>query len=776
MHSRVKRLLVTPLVLLSFSLATGCGLFGKRPDIEQLIELNPEALGCLENSGELFEQYLDGVVDPQEWSGFWDCTIDAIELMKEFVQGSQETGYTSDDLYYLADALLSQDTTLSEGFIRSLLPVKASLFGGQVEVLEFSDLDKISLLLNTLKRETLLLLPHMHQRIHLPTQKNLLEFSSALEMAMRSIAIHFENQRNPDLTRSQILALIEELKVSFELDLENSLVDLFLSLKSLSVGGKTQAISSQEWPSLFTSSGQFLGIVMAFSAARFDEMDDLADLSRFLSDLSERATQALGRSLARQSDGEIKYELTNQLIQAIPGKWLREKKNCRSPDCSDREGLKQALSQLPSLLFTRFFLGASETGVTQKALSHFQLKVQEWSRHQNHLRDIFSNYSLDRLGVTPKEFQDAAERHSENLGTPEAQAEIQVLINLATRYQPMFEGEDHRITMLPLKKHTYKGMGQLIWARLVSHLLVKAYGEEDKKGRKLSTREVRRFFSEISDLIFELRLMDPDVPEIVEKRIREADLFTYASDGDDWLSRKEILYYTLFLSSISALKADLVNEINPECRILDDEGRVLKDRLFADWMDVRCFRKAHYKHLDRHWSRFPLLLSFYRKESPKDRRVIQVGLENASRLHQCSARPVGSYDSGSFAGIVHYAEAMMIRFDENRDDHLDYDEAMIAYRVFRMTIETLAEEQIPEMIRSRSKPYRAVYTYLLAYGKQPEGALEFGKWYLAGERYWKRKVNANRRRIFEVLSALATKEVDHGDSIFKDPFCQIPGR
>jgi hypothetical protein len=167
-------------------------------------------------------------------------------------------------------------------------------------------------------------------------------------------------------------------------------------------------------------------------------------------------------------------------------------------------------------------------------------------------------------------------------------------------------------------------------------------------------------------------------------------------------------------------------------------------------VDAPCYRRHFFANTDVYWSRMPVLRSYYSKLDARGTRKFQVDYENAARrLRYSDERNVDSTDSEAWGMIGHYVEAMFSRFDENGSGTLDAREAKKAFPVFYATVRDIFNKRIGRN-PSRGEA-EGLFTYLLAHGAPPTGAVSFA-WWMAKRFSW--SFEADPGRVVAIFSEL----------------------
>src|SRR5690606_31985952 len=106
-------------------------------------------------------------------------------------------------------------------------------------------------------------------------------------------------------------------------------------------------------------------------------------------------------------------------------------------------------------------------------------------------------------------------------------------------------------------------------------------------------------------LLYELRLLDPEMPNVAVRHFTNMNLFTQVSNGDDFADIDELTYYIPLLVSTKKLAMRVRDVITPICTT----GEL--DPLGWKKMDLKCFRQEFYHRKTDFWDHFPDMIITY---------------------------------------------------------------------------------------------------------------------------------------------------------------------
>lgn len=101
-------------------------------------------------------------------------------------------------------------------------------------------------------------------------------------------------------------------------------------------------------------------------------------------------------------------------------------------------------------------------------------------------------------------------------------------------------------------------------------------------------------------------------------------------------------------------------------------------------------RKAYQACLENNERRLPLLDTVIKELREKEMNPVHCPWVRSKEVSKNYCQWIESGEIGSIAVIIHYVETIMTRFDTNRNDHMETDEAWVAFPVFRGLIGKLA--------------------------------------------------------------------------------------
>jgi hypothetical protein len=302
--------------------------------------------------------------------------------------------------------------------------------------------------------------------------------------------------------------------------------------------------------------------------------------------------------------------------------------------------------------------------------------------------------------------------------------------------------------------------------------------QDSGRSAGISKAELNQFYLDVREIGIAFKLFDPNSMSAADSRFLEGNLFTYASNGDSYLSLAEGTDLVAFLYSgkgLSTRTYSLVHDrcVNwtvgcpdnqPGCHIGE------KDVYGKDKISTQCFNHFAMGELyPQLWDHMPNLSEYYTKKldalgdrSPQPdhvyRETFACLVETVARTKGADSKWINSGDVDQISALEHYLEAMFVRYDANHFGTLDRDEALRAYPVLKKVIGDEVKKRVSFL--TSDKDLQAVLTYILAYGTIPstddwKSILDFGIWRYIHESNF----DADRARVVQVMAAITGANV-----------------
>jgi hypothetical protein len=602
-----------------------------------------------------------------------------------------------------------------------------------------------------------------------------------------------------------IQALIQAIPQSAEFqDTLNSLnslhanMGMYAQIKStLLVPDASLLSNGNDWQDVLSTAVRWAGVFVKLSwytddarltvaAETLTQGEGLITLGKIFDEVQS----ILGGVVHRHSSQLITFEEMNQLISVFPATSLPV----------SAQSLKLTLPPLIQRIIGGNDLGVDgrkALGITPGILKKLQDEFYNWYEGQRFLETLYQRIEKqlnDQAGASYQKStllkSDAAlglwkevEQQTNpqwNSITKLAAARIKILLGTL---RPLLKDDDNEITFpkydegMPYSLHDLMAKN---WMQSLSRLLVRGYAEKDPgepqlgipirsdvdnwgvrsnplTGAGVSLPEFKVFFGDFKPVGVELKFFSPADSNAAADRFREGNVFTYVSDGNNYLDLDEAT--TLLAFAISAkYKSDRIHSgIAEQCKT-----SVLDSIYGQPLIDMGCYDQNFFGKLGQYWhpgaqvsGPADELVSYYTNLTPDNQVEFNYLLQVSGRTNGYQVGvPMTIDDTEGLVAALQYIEAIFTRFDINDTGFLNPSEAETAFPVFEATLQEMGEAENPPKKLSATDA-DLVFTYMLAKGELPAGTLDVILWYLEKQIPVIGDFKADRIRILQIFAALA---------------------
>jgi hypothetical protein len=713
---------------------SSCGILGSKKSTSTTLGQNNGA--CLDHLGPIANQFLDGSIDPGTWGATFDCVDNTIDLFSKYVQGSDANGYLATDLQFLMQKFIFSRGTVTPAFIDGTLSIKASLFGGTSARLSKAEVENFRSLARFLKTETTALIPHLHNRKVNPTPDNLRALSGAIETFGNHLAAYLNTTANPELTTEKMVEFMTELtKLSFTTDSATveAWTRLGMEVKVLLVKGAADGVAGPDWTKIIQYGSSAAGAAVAyFNAPDGNSAFQIEMVTKLQSVLNQSVT-AWGGALPFSELEKITGLAPYSILPELADDFKNGVKATLHPRSVTANG--KTTTYRPAL--ARILQTKSDTGIDAAAIQRLVDAFSQGTRSSDELSTIYSGLKEDLL---PADFTTLAKTYLAGK-TAAVQADVNRLITIAGRYPGLYPADSPEIQFLDQSKHSMNNLNRMSWYEIGATLLMQSYGSSsDSIGKAATVDDLQFLIDDLAPFLYSIHMQNPLKTGAGAARFLEANLFMPTGNGDTLMNLPETAEYLAFIMSGSHQEARIKSEAMVTC---PQQGWDVPLKLPR--YDINCFRANLKTNFASIFENMPLLRDEVATMSPADRATWDQTLELAAKGSGYNQVPITQYDLSSYAGLPHYAESVMLRFDTNHDGALDRSEVLNnAFPVFKQELSTLSGIKIDFV-------NKAVLLYLMQKGQKP-AILDLLGWALGFE--FLKDFQARRIRVYQIFAVL----------------------
>ncbi|MGZ3688633.1 MAG: hypothetical protein ACXVBW_10050, partial [Bdellovibrionota bacterium] len=407
--------------------------------------------------------------------------------------------------------------------------------------------------------------------------------------------------------------------------------------------------------------------------------------------------------------------------------------------------------------------GPYAKGLTVGVLENVNASIEHWHYGQKYLERLFDwlavrggvQSSYVRSELLLPELEDLLVEKPKGAEL-DAISKIQEMI-ADPRERPLFEDSEGAVSFSQIpfadyERHTFYDLTQMNWMHEVVRAMLRAYSD-DGRSEQVSNVKLQEFYNDFRDVGIEEKLFDPFDEMAAQKRFTEANLFTYAANGDGYIDVQEGSQLLAFMISGEQLAGQIRREITAVCR--DPENQF--DIYGKAMMRTDCFRREFFEGANRYWKFMPRMADYYRRLDWIGKKRFEHAFEAAARKKGFSSDKIDSADCEGFAMIAHYSESLFARWDSNLSGDIDEKEAEAMFPVFRNTILEVWQKRV-RGVKPTEGRLKAAFTYILGKGEIPDAShfkdkLKFIFWDLGSQKF-----TADRGRILQIFADLGMLE------------------
>ncbi|OFZ22217.1 MAG: hypothetical protein A2X94_01805 [Bdellovibrionales bacterium GWB1_55_8] len=749
-----KKLTLMTLAISGALMASSCNFhFRESPSPEKAMQLGDSDSGCLTGSFEKISAYLNGRASDQQITTVWNCLSRSLQLFSERTRGAKPGVYTPDELRGFLEKYFLTDFHITDGLLRESMELKCTLLGGSPDVLTLEELQRTRQLVQVLMEQSIALktfIPLSFGWVLNKDPRTVDEAVSTLEKAAQAIGRPIQKTGYPyyfarfDALRKEVEAVLGRSTSSPVFRSFRDRMPLARALKSILVAPKGDRIDGHEWVNFLTTSARWYGVAVRFwhLTKNYPDWTTGEGRSRFTTIVLDALT-LLDEAVLRHPGEVIPFHELDLLIDGLDDSELPFAKNAEE----NLRHLRPALKKVLKPVIRRALGGALDgrdgreaQGITRAGLKRVAGLVEHWSEGQKYLEALFERARVEfgesKAGYTAEQLskftiEDVLPAGDISSVMIDAAEEIRRAI---PKSPPFFEGGDKFIFVStpPRTQRSFYDLSIMNISYAAARILIQGYAarERAQSDTGILLSEFHQVLADVLEMGITIRILDPkrDNEKMFTTRFTEGSLFTYASNGDEYLDLHEAAQLFPMLFSAYLMADTIHKEASAHScpvRGTDPFGKPV--------FSTDCYMESYFSNIEDFWKRLPGMLQFYKSLSSADKSDFQEHLMAAARLPGSPKHLINSNDSIGFAGIAQYVDAMFARFDLDASGTLDQNEAKPAFLVFRGALKNVVEAKKMSKIIP-DKDLEALFTYILAHSEPPSKITHLPKWY-----WWKLK-------------------------------------
>lgn len=264
--------------------------------------------------------------------------------------------------------------------------------------------------------------------------------------------------------------------------------------------------------------------------------------------------------------------------------------------------------------------------------------------------------------------------------------------------------------------------------------------------KKAKIPDLRNLFLDFQTIMEEFELWPAFLERFLGEALYSSDLFQMNSDGDENIDVNEATEYLANVFSSAEYGLDTLEGLSQYCTPTTPYERP-EDRTY----EVSCFRKHFYKvFFDdlNNKNEYPGLYRYLNSQSQETLDKYLIAVERYAREIFDENIPINKIDMGRIFVSFSNIDALIVRFDSDGSNVIERSELDIVFTIFKKTLITYAKLKPSEL-----KFTHSIFLYLVKYMKVPATNIG-GKINLMKFHYFtnKKKINAERLNIGTILA------------------------
>jgi hypothetical protein len=739
------------------------------------LKLTGPSENCFGESLKTFEAYFRSEAAPAQIDTAFSCVSGALEMFATYGRGAtNRNSFSSQELRAFLERHFLGTLKLNDSILLEFFRVKQSLLGGAIDRLTKTEIDRLQEVLETLRVEVQRLRPYISilnqsQAVGTVDASLLEQALSDFAFSMDTIGTLLGQSKQPYGLESFKTLLVEIQNLyAGRSDWKgpewiSKQLPLLAAAKAVLIRPQGNAIQPDEWHLLFSHVGRIYGLFLRYNyAIKGRDLFYGEALSQIEISILQ-TSDILEDAIAAKGNGKIEVELLQAFVDE-----LGKGQSFELPiQASTINGLLEPLFERilnpividaligskidPSDRLSAKGYRAVQGGLTSVNLARLRETLLSWVEMQQQWERLERDIVRRNSSLSGKPIPIALVRKYWATYTPHYQESWADLKSLFDRSLPPAVYPDGRLMMVPTKKIVIdrNSFSSLNWKQAIVRAL--SYGYlSDPEGLRMTgitLPQLKSVFDDFWPLTLDLKFLDPTDVDIWKTGFTIGNIFLFSSNGDDRLSFHEAVDLFMFSFASSVISKETIRpDVYLNCE-LGDLNAGGNPRVKAD-----CWRGRFRKGYATNFSKMPAWTSMAKGWANGSWDEFFGYLEKASRKSNNPSGPLGTSEMDRPVSIHHYIESLYVRWDSNGDGRLSMAEADKAFYLFREILRKASGF-------SNNEEVRALYFYLLTFGKAPEsfGDKLYWLWWKKTPDEWEKRVSADRLMLTQIFGNLAAQ-------------------
>ena len=709
------------LILFGSVMLLSCGLkTGEKAPQQKPPSYSGAGYNCVGEIPQALDKYVSNLLSENEINEFVRCLQKSFSSFAELTRGRDESSYSPDEIRLFLQTYFIKGRVMSDELTRQFMVIKRVLIGGEADRISRVELYLAIELLEDLRKEAIRLKPHLpvlnpqlvlqqdpHGIGHKLAQANV-----ALKQSIQVFSARLQQVKNP-YAYSDLESFLREFRVFIDWSRQfpqgydvGQWVEFLKIFKELTVSpANKESIAVGDWTPLLESMARWYLAFLQYQIGVKDQPLLLGVGFQNVLYLAQELFDLIENSLQRQPTKAIQFSQTDRLALALQGvRWLPAKVR--------GESVANAVRVLFKRVFGDALLTPSARGEEWVSLGSVSTMKTEFYRWAYVQMNLDSQYRVENAASLPVNSFVPSLQGSSTIPTDILTVlrglrnsdwdEFYKITNLS---RPLFTNGDARIQLVTERQFREFNLNQgfanlsgMNLLRTVTLLIFRGYAEVNRApswSGGITEDELQKFYEDFREIGIDVGFVDPRSFTSGRRSYIEGNLFTYAADGyknsaaeqSTQLSFVETMHLFGFLFSGGQVSMGIFKDLKSLC----PEGPI--DIFGQARLERACVKNHLVKAVENNFSNGPWAIEHLRSSTPENRlQYAQNLLDTAYSPAHSRADYVEASEITTLAVVLHYAEAVMTRFDADQDGLLNDLEIRAATPLFVEFIQVMARK------------------------------------------------------------------------------------
>lgn len=661
------------LVIALFSLM-GCDKFLKgKPQPPKIVEIKASELDCVKDVQADFKKLVESQATAEDIDNSFSCLYRTLDQFKNRAEGSSNpNAFTSSDLFIIFETFF-KDAKVSQTATDNLLILKKALLGGVENEITKIELDLLKDYLKVLQVEV----KNLSRFIKVFTfkkadgpfdQKTLnLAFSqlrSSLKTLLTASKIPRSEYNFEDLKQlSTSLNMVDAEADQSLLNLVESVVNLLSGTEPLkSEIEYIQAIDN--FVDLATLYADVTYSDIKFEVTEKNQLNKVVDFTGRLIDILESSVQY-------KKFNEIPIKFLDPIIaevlkaKIIPVEiseqtFMRFYKTIIIRVFNDQKNLDSvSLQTLRPVNFRNLKREYHIFKIYQEMINGFDFTARTYLPPPVLAAKIKAHNFVPALTeIVKTQGLDQALIRDISLGLEELRSESQSKLAIIYRDKKMVVASSQNTAEVD-----WEDVSRAHYVKMLARQLMLGWSDLDPglslfKSTMLK-KDFMNWYSDFKEFAIEIKLFDPRTLDNGADNFMQADLFTYAGNGDNQLGYQEVMQ---FVNMLLAGGGELTTQIQ-DVMIKAGCGLNEVDTFGKPWFDEKCFSKTIRANSKKLFSHIYLFENFVSSLNDQEYLGFYTDLMNVARLKEDTAGKVETADIRAFSMLSMFIDSLYTIYD-----------------------------------------------------------------------------------------------------------------